>query len=212
MHHDAVGLLAKRIRARLAHDPQPAERLRRVLGDRPADAGRSELLIGPRDAARDLFDKKAAVVGVRFTLKNRRDGGRRVGVRRRDEHAIGRNARGALRERFRLVHQFAGDQQAVADGDGNPRAAIVEHQAARVQRVERLGGHPVLHQAVDRDRKFRRRDVNGVRAGAKDLLRSDGSGLAADQQRRHAQCAAGQRRAPQECAPGNSFARFVHAG
>ncbi len=65
------------------------------------------------------------------------------------------------------IGDFARDHTAVANDDGDLGRAVIEHQAAGVEPIVRLGRLPVGHAAVDGDGKLRRRDVLSVSAGAK---------------------------------------------
>ena len=50
---------------------------------------------------------------------------------------------------FRRVHQFARDHATVADGDGEARPAVIQHETASVQLVVNVPGDTVVEVAVD---------------------------------------------------------------
>ena len=110
------------------------------------------------------------VARVRVALEHAGDGRGGVRVRRRDEHVRRRDAGLRRGPRLRLVDQLAGDHAAIDDDDGELRLAVVEDQAAGVQRVVGLRRLAVGHPAVDRDGELLRGDVHGERPGPQSRL------------------------------------------
>ena len=59
-----------------------------------------------------------------------------------------------LGESLGRVGDFARNHAAIADGEGDVRRAVVEHQAAGVQPIVHRGRLPIGHAAVDGDREL----------------------------------------------------------
>ena len=139
--HLHLVLFAERIerdRARL-HEPAAVENLARLVARRPADPGGLEVVHRAPDRIRDAPGHEPLVVferRPRLLVAVRAQGAAgAVRVRRRHHHVRARDFRALLHQPRRLViHRAVGAEQ-VAHHPREPRLAVVEHQAARVQIV-----------------------------------------------------------------------------
>ena len=127
--------------------------------------------MGLLDPLGNLFSEKLDVLFVRIALKNATERGGGVRMRGRDEHVRRGDAGLLLGHCLGSVVNRARDHAAIDDDEGDLGLAVVEHEAAGVQRI--VGGRGLLvgHVAVDGDGELGRRDVLGEGPGTKRGLR-----------------------------------------
>ena len=127
-----VLLAAERIRRRGAglHEEAAAEDVGRIVADGPADPRRLEALLGRGDRLGDLAGQELGIVRVGIGAQAAGDRRGRMGMRGRDQHAVGPDARLAARPLLGLVQQRPAESRSY-----RPRrwpiasVAVVEHQA-----------------------------------------------------------------------------------
>ncbi len=147
--------------------PAAIEHLLVVLSHAPTDLSRHEVLVGLIDSLGNLQAEVLQIRRIRIALKHGSRRGSLVGVGRGNQHLVAGNTGAFLGQSLGFVENVARYHATIADHDREFRPAVVEHQAAGMQRVVNALGLPVLHAAVHRNGQRRGIDVGGVGSGAK---------------------------------------------
>ena len=161
MHVRSSGPFAKRIRdfrSRLAN-PAAVMRVFPIIYRGPADARGLQIFVCGNNALRDLRHEKRRVDFVEPRAKAAHCRRRGMRVRRRDHHAIHRNAALLAREFLGFINQGLRHHAGVHDGERDLRLSVIEHKAAYIQAVGEFVGSPFKKSPRDDARKIRWRNV-----------------------------------------------------
>jgi hypothetical protein len=131
MHHRSYCLSAKWVNANPVRTqyPPPTVRVLEILYDGPTHFRRPEVFHSEFYCFGDATWEKAAVRLVSVTPQRPYNGRGGMGMRRRDQHAVSRNAGRFLRQPFGFVEKVSGHQAVIYYHNRNAGAAVVEYQA-----------------------------------------------------------------------------------
>ncbi len=152
------------------HAKAAAEDVLRILAHRPTDPRRREPGLGCRNALGNLSREPRRIGLVARGAEYAHH--RRAGVRmcRRNQHSLDGNPRLLMGQALGFLLQFQGDHAAINHRDGDRTAAIVEHQAPGVKRVDDFVGQPFGEPAVDEHGQLLGRDIDRISPRAKHPL------------------------------------------